>query len=105
MKLGVEVKNGQQSSNPELFFLSDPPNHPNHPTPYPSNLPQKNNFANFGLIWMKFGVEVKNGQQMSNPELLFLSDSPNHANHPNHPTPYPPNLPQTLTLPILVQFE
>ena len=47
MKLSVEVKSGQQISNSELLFWSNPPNHPNHPTPYPSNLPQKTNFANF----------------------------------------------------------
>ena len=71
MKLGVEVKNGQQSSNPELCFWSDPPNHPNHPTPYPPNLPQNTNFANFGPICMKLGVEVKKGQQSSKPVLFF----------------------------------
>ena len=95
MKLGVEVKNGQQSSNPELCFWSDPRNHPNHPTHYPPNLPQNTNFANIGPISMKLGVVVKNEQQSSNPELFFWSDFPNH---PNHPTPYPPNPPQNTNI-------
>ena len=79
MKLGVEVENGQQSSNPELFFWSD---HPIHPTHLP-NPPQNINFDNFGPIWMKCGVEIENGQQTSSPELFLWS---NHLYHPNHPT-------------------
>ena len=37
-------------------FLSEPPKPPNLPNP-----PQSTNFANFGPIWMKLGVEVRNG--------------------------------------------
>ena len=36
-------------------------------TPTLPNPPQSTNFAYFGPIWMKLGVEVKNGQQRSNP--------------------------------------
>ena len=66
MKLGVEVKNEELSLNLELIFWSNHPNSSNlypHP-PYPL---QNANFANFGLIWIKLGVEVKNGQQTSSP--------------------------------------
>ena len=66
MKLGVEFKNGQQSSNPELFFWSDPPNHPTHRTLYPPYPPQNIDFANFGPIWIKFGVEIKIREQSLN---------------------------------------
>ena len=56
MKLGVEVKNGQQSSNPELFFYLTPLT---PPTTLPHTpLTQNTNFANFGPIWMKIGVVV-----------------------------------------------
>ena len=36
-----------------LVFLS---NHSNYPTSY-------TNFANFDPVWMKLGVEIKNGQR------------------------------------------
>ena len=69
------------------IFLIQPPQPP-YPLPRPPlnhlevltlpinrlcNQPQYTNFANFGPIWMKLGVEVKNGQQSSNPELFFDS--------------------------------
>ena len=68
MKLGVEVKNKEESSNPKLIFLSD---HLNPPTPFaqPPNPPQNTNFANYCPICMKFGVEVKNGEQSLNLEF------------------------------------
>ena len=64
------------------YFLEPiAPNQPNNPTHYPSNPPQNTNFANFGLIWMKLCVEVRNGEQSLNPKMCFFS------NRPNHPTP------------------
>ena len=69
-----------------FFFLIRPPQPPQPPYPL-RNPPQYTNFANFGPIWMKLGVEVKNGQQSSNPEWFF------DLNPPNHPTPYPPDPP------------
>ena len=47
-------------------FLSNHLNHPNHPTPLPKNT----NFASFGLILMKLGVEVNNGEL--NSKVIFL---------------------------------
>ena len=41
------------------------------PTPLSPNPPLSTNFANFGPIWMKLGVLVKNGMQSSKPEKLF----------------------------------
>ena len=76
-----------ESSSPEWFFLFDPPNPPNHPTPYPLDLPQNTNFVNFGPIWRKIGVEVINGEQSSKLEKVSWSD---HQNPP-YPYPIPPN--------------
>ena len=63
-------------------FLSNHLNHPNHPTPLPKNT----NFASFGLIWIKLGVEVNNGQQCSNPELFF-DLTPLTQTQPPYPIP------------------
>ena len=52
--------------------------------PHPTNPPQSTNIADFGPIWMKVGVELKNGEQSSKPENFLLSD---HLNSP--PTPPP----------------
>ena len=50
-----------------FFFLIRPPQ-----PPYPlRNPPQYTNFANFGPIWMKLGVEVINGEQSSKLEKVF----------------------------------
>ena len=65
----MEVKSGEPSSNTELIFWSDQSNHPTVSTPHPPNPPQSTNFANFGLIWMKLGVAVKNGKQSLSPEF------------------------------------
>ena len=40
--------------------------------PYSPNLPQDHNFSIFGPIWMRFGVEVKNGEHSSNVEWFFI---------------------------------
>ena len=68
-----------------FFFLIRPPQPPQPPYPL-CNPPQYTNFANFGPIWMKLCVEVKNGQQSSNPELFFYLTP---SKPPNQPTPYP----------------
>ena len=82
----------------KIFFLVQPPQPP--PPPYPlCNPPQWTNFANFGPIWMKLGVEVKNGQQSSNPEWFFDSTPLTPPTTlPHNPLTHP----KTLTLPILV---
>ena len=64
-----------------FFLLIRPPQPPQPPYPL-RNPPQYTNFANFGPIWMKLCVEVKNGQRSSYPELFFWSDPPNHSKHP-----------------------
>ena len=70
-----------------IFFLRRklPSIQPDHHAPLP-NPPQNSNFANFGLIWMKLGLEVKSGQQSSSPELFFDSTPLT----PQSPYPIPP---------------
>ena len=58
MKPVVKVRNGEESSNPELIFWFD------HLNP-----PQSTKFANFDQIWMELGLEVKHGGQSLNLEF------------------------------------
>ena len=74
MKIGMEVKSREQSSKLEKVFQSI---HPLPPFPHPPNPLQSANFADFGPIWMKLGMEVKNDklnlklEPSSNPEFIF----------------------------------
>ena len=97
MKLGLEVKNGEQSLNPESFFLIQPPQQPQPLYPLP-NPPQHINFANFGQILIKLGKEVKNGEESWNLEFKVIG----MVLPPILPSRQKP--PQTLSLPILVKF-
>ena len=83
------------------YFLIRPPRPPPTRYPHPPNPLQSANFANFGLIWMKLGVEVKNGEQSLNLEgevgwRDFTTYQPTQPPRPKQP--------QMLTQPILVQF-
>ena len=49
-----------------IIFL----NRPSKP-PYSLDPLKNTNFANFGPIWIKLGVKVKNGEENSNPEFIF----------------------------------
>ena len=69
--------------------------------PTPPNPPQCTNLANIGPIWMELGVKVKNGEESSNPKLIFRSDHPNPL-YPLPPTPL--THPTVPTLPIFVRF-
>ena len=64
------------------FFKFNPPNPPNHPTPYPPDPLQNTNFANFGPIWMKIGVDDINGEQSSKQEIFLIQPS-----QPTYPLP------------------
>ena len=90
MKLGVEVKNGQQSSNPELLFDSTPLT---PPTTLPPIYPlQYTNFANFGQIWMKLGVHgSKEWTAKLKSRIIFMI----RPLYPPQP-PYPSDPPQSI---------
>ena len=66
------VSSGEQILNPEFEvfgFILPPTSHPMTRTKITPNA----NFANFGVILIKLGLEVKNGELSLSPEEQSLS--------------------------------
>ena len=58
---------------------------------YPPYSPQNTDFANFGPIWMKLAVEVKNGEQSSNLEFEAVGVVHHPLTHPTTQAKTTPN--------------